>query len=393
MEPQVYSQIFTMHGTVMMFLFAIPFFEAMSMLLLPGMLGTRDLAFPRLGAYGLWVYIFGGSAVIIAMLMGLAPDGGWFMYPPLSSAAFSPGIGADVWLLGITSIEVSAIATAIEVIVTVLRYRAAGMSLSRMPIFAWYILVVSVMILTAFPPMILGSLLLEVERALNWPFFKVENGGDPLLWQHLFWLFGHPEVYIIFLPAAGMIATILPVMARTNLLGYGWVVAAAVSLAVLSFGLWVHHMFTTGIPHMGLAFFSAASTLVAVPTSVMIFFVDWNFVERPRPDGIADAVDHGILCNLRDRRADRGDAGCGAVQLAGPRHTFRGGASALCADRRLCLSDGRGDLLLHASAHRADAVFQTRRGGVLVGGAVVPHHVSFDSHGGVAGSAKADLDL
>ncbi len=271
MGPEAYNQVFTMHGTVMMFLFAIPFFEAMSMMLLPGMLGTRDLAFPRLGAYGLWVYIFGGTAVIIAMLMGLAPDGGWFMYPPLTSAAFSPGLGADVWLLGITSIEVSAIATAVEVVVTVLRYRAAGMSLSRMPIFAWYILVVSVMILTAFPPMILGSLLLEVERAFDWPFFQVENGGDPLLWQHLFWLFGHPEVYIIFLPAAGMIATILPVMARTTLLGYGWVVAAAVSLAVLSFGLWVHHMFTTGLPHLGLAFFSAASTLVAVPTSVMIF--------------------------------------------------------------------------------------------------------------------------
>jgi cytochrome c oxidase subunit I+III len=271
MEPEVYNQVFTMHGTVMMFLFAIPFFEALAMLLLPGMLGTRDLAYPRLGAYGLWVYIFGGSAVIIAMLMGLAPNGGWFMYPPLSSAAFSPGVGADVWLLGITSIEVSAIATACEVVVTVLRYRAAGMSLARMPIFAWFILVVAVMILTAFPPMILGSLLLEVERALDWPFFQVENGGDPLLWQHLFWLFGHPEVYIIFLPAAGMIATILPVMARTELLGYGWVVTAAVSLAVLSFGLWVHHMFTTGIPHMALAFFSAASTLVAVPTAVMIF--------------------------------------------------------------------------------------------------------------------------
>ncbi len=271
MGPEAYDQVFTMHGTVMMFLFAIPFFEALSMLVLPGMLGTRDLAYPRLGAYGLWVYVFGGSAVIVAMLLGLAPDGGWFMYPPLTSAAFSPGIGADVWLLGITSIEVSAIATAVEVIVTVLRYRAVGMSLSRMPIFAWYILVVAVMILTAFPPMILGSLLLELERALDWPFFQVENGGDPLLWQHLFWLFGHPEVYIIFLPAAGMIATILPVMALTTLLGYGWVVAAAVSLGVLSFGLWVHHMFTTGIPHLGLAFFSAASTLVAVPTSVMIF--------------------------------------------------------------------------------------------------------------------------
>lgn len=152
MEPQVYNHIFTKHGTVIKFLFAIPFFEAMSMLMLPGTLGSRDIAFPRLGAYGLWVYIFGGSAIIIAMLMGLAPDGGWFMYPLLLLAAFSPGIGADVWLLGITSIEVFAIATAIEVIVTVLRYRAAGMSLSRMPIFAWFSLVVSVMILTAFPP-------------------------------------------------------------------------------------------------------------------------------------------------------------------------------------------------------------------------------------------------
>jgi cytochrome c oxidase subunit I+III len=307
MEPQVYSQIFTMHGTVMMFLFAIPFFEAMSMLLLPGMLGTRDLAFPRLGAYGLWVYIFGGSAVIIAMLMGLAPDGGWFMYPPLSSAAFSPGIGADVWLLGITSIEVSAIATAIEVIVTVLRYRAAGMSLSRMPIFAWYILVVSVMILTAFPPMILGSLLLEVERALNWPFFQVENGGDPLLWQHLFWLFGHPEVYIIFLPAAGMIATILPVMARTNLLGYGWVAGRA-------------QLWALGPPHVhdrhsaygARVLFSGVHARRGADFG-HDFFLDWHFVERPRPDGIADALDHGVLRNLRDRRADRGDAGGSAV--------------------------------------------------------------------------------
>jgi cytochrome c oxidase subunit I+III len=283
MGPEAYNQVFTMHGTVMMFLFAIPFFESLAVLLLPGMLGTRDLAFPRLGAYGLWVYIFGGSAVIIAMLLGLAPDGGWFMYPPLSSAAFSPGIGPDVWLLGITSIEVSALAAAVEVVVTVLRYRAAGMTLSRMPIFAWYMLVVAVMILTAFPPMILGSLLLEVERAFGWPFFQAENGGDALLWQHLFWLFGHPEVYIIFLPAAGMIATILPVMARTRLLGYAWVVAAAVALAVLSFGLWVHHMFATGIPHLGLAFFSAASTLVAVPTAVMIFsWIGTLWQGRPR---------------------------------------------------------------------------------------------------------------
>ncbi|WP_432256874.1 cytochrome c oxidase subunit I [Limimaricola sp. AA108-03] len=269
--PDHYNQIFTMHGTIMMFLFAIPFFEGLAVYLLPKMLGTRDLAFPRLTAYGFWCYVFGGSMMIFSLLAGVAPDSGWFMYPPLSSTIGAPGINSDFWLIGITFVEISAISAAVEITVTVLRYRAPGMSLSRMPIFAWYALVTAVMILTGFPPLILGSILLELERAFDMPFFQVAAGGDALLWQHLFWLFGHPEVYIIFLPAAGAISTILPVMARTRLMGYGWVVAAAVSLGVLSFGLWVHHMFTTGIPHMGLAFFSAASTLVAVPTAVQIF--------------------------------------------------------------------------------------------------------------------------
>ncbi|MDO9607923.1 MAG: cbb3-type cytochrome c oxidase subunit I, partial [Brevundimonas sp.] len=171
----------------------------------------------------------------------------------------------------ITFVEISAIAAAVEITVSILKYRAPGMSLDKMPIFAWYALVTALMILTGFPPLILGSILLELERAFGLPFFQAEFGGDSLLWQHLFWLFGHPEVYIIFLPAAGVISTILPVMCRTTLLGYGWIVASAVGLAFLSFGIWVHHMFTTGIPHMGLAFFSAASTLVAVPTGVQLF--------------------------------------------------------------------------------------------------------------------------
>lgn len=269
--PDIYNQVFTMHGTIMMFLFAIPLFEGLTVYLLPKMLGTRDLAFPRLSAFGFWCYAFGGSLLIFSLLAGIAPDSGWFMYPPLSSTLGSPGINPDFWLLGITFVEISAISASVEIVVTVLLYRAPGMSLDKLPIFAWYMLVVAVMILTGFPPMILGSLLLELERAFGMPFFQAEAGGDSLLWQHLFWLFGHPEVYIIFLPAAGVISTILPVMARTTLLGYGWIVAAAIALGVLSFGIWVHHMFTTGIPHMGLAFFSAASTLVAVPTGVQIF--------------------------------------------------------------------------------------------------------------------------
>ncbi|GGM12884.1 cytochrome ubiquinol oxidase subunit I [Pseudooceanicola nanhaiensis] len=269
--PEHYNQIFTMHGTIMMFLFAIPLFEGLAVYLLPKLLGTRDLAFPRLTAFGFWCYVFGGSMMIFSLLAGMAPDSGWFMYPPLSSTIAAQGINSDFWLIGITFVEISAISAAVEICVTILRYRAVGMSLSRMPIFAWYALVTAVMILTGFPPLILGSILLELERAFDMPFFQVAAGGDALLWQHLFWLFGHPEVYIIFLPAAGAISTILPVMARTRLMGYGWIVAAAVSLGVLSFGLWVHHMFTTGIPHMGLAFFSAASTLVAVPTAVQLF--------------------------------------------------------------------------------------------------------------------------
>ena len=269
--PEVYNQIFTMHGTIMMFLFAIPTFEGLAIYLLPKLLGTRDLAFPRLTAYGFWCYVFGGTMMLGSLLLGVAPDGGWFMYPPLTGSIYSPGINTDVWLIGITFVEISAIAAAVEITVSILKYRAPGMSLARMPIFAWYALVTALMILTGFPPLILGSILLELERAFGLPFFQAELGGDSLLWQHLFWLFGHPEVYIIFLPAAGVISTILPVMCRTTLLGYGWIVASAVSLAFLSFGLWVHHMFTTGIPHMSLAFFSAASTLVAVPTAVQIF--------------------------------------------------------------------------------------------------------------------------
>ncbi|MBJ2149790.1 cytochrome c oxidase subunit I [Paracoccus sp. IB05] len=271
LDTALYNQFFTMHGSLMMFLFAIPMLEGLGMYLLPKMLGSRDLAFPRLSALGWWCYLFGGLIILSALVAGVAPDGGWFMYTPLSSKTYSPGINADVWLLGVTFVEISALAAAVEITVTILRMRAPRMKLTEMPLFAWYMLGTSAMMLVGFPPLILASMLLEIERAFDWPFFDVTRGGDPLLWQHLFWLFGHPEVYIIFLPAAGAISTILPVMCRTKIMGYGAIVAAVLGLVFLSFGLWVHHMFTVGIPHMALAFFSAASALVAVPTAVQIF--------------------------------------------------------------------------------------------------------------------------
>ena len=269
--PAAYNQVFTMHGTVMMFLFAIPVVEAIAVYLLPGMLGARDLPFPRLSAYAYWAYAFGGLAFFCTLFVGLAPDGGWFMYPPLTGSKYSPGMNADFWLLGIGFIEISAIAGAIELIVGILFTRAPGMTLARMPVYAWAMLVVGVMIVFAFPAIIAGTALLEMERAFDWPFFIAERGGDPLLWQHLFWFFGHPEVYIIFLPAAGMVSTMIPTIAAQPLVGRGMVIVALVGVGFFSFGLWAHHMFTAGLGLMSMSFVSVASMAVAVPTSIQVF--------------------------------------------------------------------------------------------------------------------------
>ncbi len=271
LSASTYNQVFTMHGTVMMFLFAIPVVEAIAVYLLPNMLGARDLPFPRLSAYAYWAYAIGGLAFFCTLFVGLAPDGGWFMYPPLTGKAFSPGLGADFWLLGIGFIEISAIAGAIELIVGILFTRAPGMTLARMPVFAWAMLVVGVMIVFAFPAIIAGTALLELERAYDWPVFIAERGGDPILWQHLFWFFGHPEVYIIFLPAAGLVSMMVPTMAGTALVGRRAIVVALVAVGFFSFALWAHHMFTAGLGVMKMSFVSAASMAVAVPTAIQVF--------------------------------------------------------------------------------------------------------------------------
>jgi cytochrome c oxidase subunit I+III len=268
---QLYNQLFTMHGTTMMFLFAVPAVEALGVLLLPQMLAARDLPFPRLGAFAIWAYVIGGLVFFSTILYGLAPDGGWFMYPPLTLKEFSPGHNADFWLLGIGFIEISAIAGAIEIVVGVLRTRPPGMTLARMPVFAWSMLIFAAMIIFAFPAVILATMMLEIERSFGWPFFTAASGGDPLLWQHLFWFFGHPEVYIIFLPAAGLVSMMVPALSQTPLVGYRMIVVALIATGFFSFGLWVHHMFTTGIPAMSLAFFSAASMAVAIPSGIQVF--------------------------------------------------------------------------------------------------------------------------
>ncbi len=270
LSAELYNQAFTVHGSVMMFLFAIPIFEAIAVLFLPQMLGARDLPFPRLSAFGFWCFLLGGIFLCGSIFFNAAPRGGWFMYPPLSST-FQPDIGADIWLLGFSFIEIAAIAAAVEMVVGSLKTRPPGMRINLVPLYVWYVLVAAAMIVFAFPPLIAGSMLLEVERAFHWPFFNPAGGGDPLLWQHLFWLFGHPEVYIIFLPSVALIAMIVPTFARRPIVGYGWIVLAAVGTGFLSFGLWVHHMFTTGLPGITLGFFAAASQAVALPTGVQIF--------------------------------------------------------------------------------------------------------------------------
>lgn len=268
-SAETYNQVFTLHGTVMMFLFAVPIFEAVAILILPAMLGARDLPFPRLSAFGFWCFVIGGVFVCGSIFFNAAPDAGWFMYPPLSTE--QSGIGADIWLLGLSFIEVASIAAAVELIVGVLKCRAPGMHINLAPLYGWYVLIVGAMILFAFPPLIAGDFLFEMERAFDWPFFDVTRGGDPLLWQHLFWIFGHPEVYIIFLPAIALLAMIIPTFARRPIAGYSWIVLSAIGTGFLSFGLWVHHMFTTGLPAVSLGFFSAASEAVAIPTGIQLF--------------------------------------------------------------------------------------------------------------------------
>ena len=270
LSAELYNQVFTVHGSVMMFLFAIPIFEAIAILFLPQMLGARDLPFPRLSAFGFWCFLIGGIFLCGSIFFNAAPRGGWFMYPPLTST-YQLDIGADIWLLGFSFIEIAAIAAAVEMVVGSLKTRPPGMRINLVPLYVWYVLVAAAMIVFAFPPLIAGSLLLEVERAFHWPFFNPAGGGDPLLWQHLFWLFGHPEVYIIFLPSVALIAMIVPTFARRPIVGYSWIVLAAVGTGFLSFGLWVHHMFTTGLPGITLGLFATASKAVALPTAIQIF--------------------------------------------------------------------------------------------------------------------------
>jgi cytochrome c oxidase subunit I+III len=268
-----YNQFFTVHGTTMMFLFAVPVMEGMTLYLVPLMVGTRNVAFPRLNAFGYYSYLAGGILLFTGLLLNIGPNAGWFAYVPLSGPEYSPGRRVDFWAQMITLTEISALVGAVQVITTVFKLRAPGMSLNRIPLFVWAQVVVAFMIIFAMPSVMLASGVLAMDRLMhvNTQFLNPAEGGDALLYQHLFWFFGHPEVYIIFIPATGFVSMIVATFSRRKIFGYLPLVLSLIATGFIGFGLWVHHMFATPVPDLGQSFFTGSSMMIAIPSGIQIF--------------------------------------------------------------------------------------------------------------------------
>ncbi len=271
LSPQAYNQIFTMHGTTMIFLVVMPMLIGIGNYLVPLMIGARDMAFPRLNALSFWLLLFGGLMLYFSFVAGGAPAAGWFAYTPLSEKAFSTTNGVDYWALGLLVTGIGSVAAAVNLLVTIFTLRAPGMSLRRLPLFVWMTMINSFLILFALPSLNAALVMILADRQLNALFFNTAAGGSALLWQHVFWSFGHPEVYIMVLPAFGIISEVIPVFSRKPIYGYGFVAASTIAIGFLSFAVWGHHMFAAGMSTTLDVVFSLASMLIAVPTGVKIF--------------------------------------------------------------------------------------------------------------------------
>ncbi len=274
LSASLYNQMFTMHATTMVFLFVMPMAAGWANYFVPLQIGARDVAFPRLNAFGFWCFLFGGIFLNTSWFLGGAADGGWFMYQPNANSLFSPSNGVDFWSLGLQITGIASLTGAINLIVTVLNMRAPGMSLMKMPIFTWMILVVQFLLVFAIPVITVALFLLMFQRNFGAQFFNVEAGADPLLWQHLFWIFGHPEVYILILPSFGIVSEVLPVFSRKPLFGYKFVVFSGAAIGFVGWGVWAHHMFSSGLGPVSVAVFSVSTMLIAIPTGVKI--VNWT---------------------------------------------------------------------------------------------------------------------
>ncbi len=271
LSPEVYDELFTMHGVTMLFWYAAPILSGFSNYLWPLMLGSRDMAFPRLNAFSYWTFLASGIFVYSSFLVGQAPDGGWFAYTPMTELQYSPGLNLDFYALGLLFLTISTTVGAINFVVTFFKVRAPGMTVGRVPLFTWGTLTTSFSVIFALPALSAACIFLFFDRRFGMHFFDASMGGRPILWQHLFWIFGHPWVYIVVLPAIGMISMIIPTFARRPIVGYTWVALATVSTGILGFGVWVHHMFAAGLPPLSTSFFSAASMSIVIPSAVSIF--------------------------------------------------------------------------------------------------------------------------
>ncbi|OAB36831.1 cytochrome ubiquinol oxidase subunit I [Paenibacillus macquariensis subsp. defensor] len=275
LEAQTFNELITMHGTTMIFLGVMPIVFALMNAIIPLQIGARDVAFPFLNSLGFWTFLFGGILLNLSWVMGGAPDAGWTSYTPLSSTMYSPSHGVDFYTVGLQIAGLGTLIGGLNFLATIITMRAPGMSYMRMPMFTWASFVTSAMILFAFPAITVGLVLLTFDRVLGANFFNVDGGGNPVLWQHIFWIFGHPEVYILILPAFGVISEVIPTFARKRLFGYSSMVFATILIAFLGFMVWAHHMFTTGLGPVANALFSISTMLIAVPTGIKIF--NWLF--------------------------------------------------------------------------------------------------------------------
>ena len=278
LPPEVFNRLFTVHGTTMVFLVGMPFFAGLANYLVPLMIGARDMAFPRLNAFGYWMFLFGGILLYFSYVAGeglaghgTAPDVGWFAYAPLTERAFSRGTSTDYWILSIVISGIGSTASAINVIATIMSMRCKGMTLARMPLFVWLMLVVSAMVVMALPPLTAAQMMLLLDRYLGAHFFDTQAGGSAVLWQHFFWLFGHPEVYILMLPGFACASEIIPVFSRKPIFGRAAMIGATVAIGLLAVGVWAHHMFAVGLSSSSNIFFVASTMLVGVPTGIKIF--------------------------------------------------------------------------------------------------------------------------
>ena len=269
--PEAFNQLFTMHGTTMVFLVIMPLSAAFFNWLIPLQIGARDVAFPRLNALSYWIFLFGSLIINASFLTGNAPNGGWFGYAPYSGATFNPGLGMTYWIVGLNILGVASIAAGLNFIVTILNMRAPGMGMFKIPIFTWMTLITSILIVLAMPILAVAGIQLQTDRVYGTHFFNSLGGGDPVMWQHIFWLFGHPEVYILILPAMGIVSEVLPTFARKPLFGYPFVVLAGVAIAFMGWFVWSHHMFTVGLGPAVNTAFAVSTMLIAVPTGVKIF--------------------------------------------------------------------------------------------------------------------------